>query len=385
MKIIQAGRGFYRGNNTASLQRAVDDAAAAGGGTVEIPDGNYMMTNSLHLRSGVNVLGEGKAVLLKAPSISSPIADYLGYGHYEFTVSQPEKFKIGMGVHLTDHHANGFYETVATIIGKKGHSLFIDRMLNHDYNPHEGGLASTLFPLVAGYDIRNATVRGLVLDGNPAETRILNGCRGGGVFLLNCHNVLLDKLEVRNYRGDAVSFQQCTDIELTNCLLHDNRGSGLHPGSGSVRYIFRGNRVLNNTGCGLYYCLRTKYSLCEDNVLADNGLSGISIGERDTHHLIRGNIISGNGGSGILFRQFIHQGGDNVIIENNRLEHNCRSQKCNEISKSKGVNGLWMSGNIVNGRRQSDSRTKRPHPFVVPVDAARHLHISQLEQWDKFI
>ena len=382
MKIIQVGKGKYRGSTSATLQRAVDAVAAAGGGAVEIPNGNYRMANALYLRGGVDIYAEGQVVLQKVPSVSSPIADYLGYGHYEFTVTQPSKFQVGMGVHLTDRNAMGFYETVATITGKQGNILFIDRMLNHDYHPHAEGRASTIFPLVAGHAVRDVKVRGLTLDGNPRETRALNGCRGGGVFLLDCHNIELQALEVRNYHGDAISFQQCTDLQVIGCHLHDNRGSGLHPGSGSVRYIFRGNRVQHNSGCGLYYCLRTKYSLCEDNVLEANGLAGISIGERDTHHLIRGNTIAGNGGPGILFRPITHQGGDDVLIENNRLERNCQSEQGEEIALTAGLKNVWISGNCVNDRRQPRQRTKRlTGPTAVPGDAARHLHIAKLAPW----
>jgi hypothetical protein len=384
MKLIQVGRGRYGGCTSAALQRAVDDVAAAGGGVVEVPNGDYRMTNALYLRGGVNVFGEGKTVLRKVPSVSSPIVDYLGYGQYEFTVAQPELFKVGVGVHLTDRNAMGFYETVATIVGKQGSVFFIDRMLNHDYSPKADGRVSTLFPLVTGYEVREVTLRGLVLDGNPRETRALNGCRGGGVFLLSSHNVWLDGLEVRNYHGDAISFQQCTDIQVTNCHLHDNRGSGLHPGSGSVRYLFRGNRVDCNAGCGLYYCLRTKYSLCEANVLTGNGQAGISIGERDTHHLIRDNVIRGNDGPGILFRPILHQGGDDVMIENNRLERNGQRTRSGEIVMTAGLKRVWISGNILNSRRQICRRKRRlAGSSVAPVAAARHLQIARLGPWHK--
>src|SRR5690348_9295566 len=95
----------------ATIQAAVDRAAAAGGGTVTVPAGTYLMHDALHLRSGVRVVGEGSPVLKKVPSVRSRIPDFLGYGHYEFTVDEPEKFRVGMGVHLLDKNAGGFYTT----------------------------------------------------------------------------------------------------------------------------------------------------------------------------------------------------------------------------------------------------------------------------------
>src|SRR5438128_158095 len=98
-----------------TIQRMIDDRAARDGGTVEIPAGVYAMHDALHLRSGVRVVGERGTILRKVPSVSSPLVDYLGYGHREFTVAEPEKFRAGMGVHILDNNSGGFYTTVATI------------------------------------------------------------------------------------------------------------------------------------------------------------------------------------------------------------------------------------------------------------------------------
>ena len=51
------GNGDYRADTNAVLQRAVDDAAAHGGGVVEVPAGTFFMHDALHLRSGVHVIG----------------------------------------------------------------------------------------------------------------------------------------------------------------------------------------------------------------------------------------------------------------------------------------------------------------------------------------
>jgi hypothetical protein len=411
-RVIRVGRGKFGGNNQAALQRAVDAVAADGGGVVEIPAGVYEMEDALHLRRNVRVIGDGQAVLRKVPSVSSPIADYLGYGHSEFTVAEPRKFKIGMGVHLTDRRAGGFYDTVATIVGRNGRLFFINEMLHHDYSPRAGGCVSTLFPLVCGYGVSDVAVEGLVLDGNRRETRRLNGCRGAGVFLLNCRRVRIERVEVRHYFGDAVSFQQCAEVIVRDCFLHDNRGNGLHPGSGSVRYVFEGNRVVRNDGCGLFYCLRTKYSLCEHNHFEANRREGISIGERDTHHLIRDNVIRNHGGAGIAFREPLRESGDDVLVTGNRCEHNCRKTGRHEIVIPGKLHRVWIlrnsiasakgralsvgpkcseirfAENVVNGRPQSprDVDGKRTlvrlaaasgklavGPAAAPGDAARHL------------
>jgi hypothetical protein len=398
----------------ATIQTAVDAATATGGGRVTIPPGVYTMHDALHLRSGVTVVGDGEVTLRKAPSVSSPIADFIGYGHYEFTVAEPDRFQVGMGVQLTDDNANGFYETVATIVGREGDLFFIDRMLNHDYLPTSNAVASSVYPLVDGYHVQNARLENVQLDGNPAETRRLSGCRGGGVFLLGCHHMELEAIEILNYRGDALSFQQSTDVWVTDCHLHDNHGGGLHPGSGSVRYILRGNHIHDNQGDGIFYCLRTTHSICEHNRIENNGGTGISIGERDTHHLIRHNTICGNGNAGVTFRKPLVRSGDDVRLEANTFAANSGAAivvpagirrvhvTANTFERSdepamtveSGCESIHFTANTVNGREQAAADVSGPvvlqppaeplppiGPAAAALDGIRHLGRGPLAPW----
>jgi len=329
-----------------------------------------------------------------------------------------------MGVHLLDDKAGGFYTTVATIVGKKGELLFIDRMLNHDYHPRANGRAVSVYPLVAADGVRDAAVEGLTLDGNyPKETFRLNGCRGGGVFLLRSRRVRIEGVEVRRYHGDAVSFQQCADIVVAGCHLHDNTGHGLHPGSGSVRYVMRDVRSHDNGGCGVYYCLRTTHSILTGCDLRDNGGAGISIGERDTDHLIASNRIRGNGSGGIDFRRPTRRGGDRVILRANAIGPNCTRRGRHEIVIPAGLRDVWVDGNeidppkgkgkaaraaagcarisfvhnTVSGAAQTDKDVEAADgvsfeapenfpavgPAALPADGARHLAIEALPPWSE--
>ena len=422
-RTITVGQGPYAGTTNQAIQKALDDAAAAGGGTVIVPAGTYMLHDAVHLRSGVRLVGEKGAILKKVPSVSSPVADYLGYGHYEFTVTEPAKFRVGMGVHLLDDNAGGFYTTVATIIDRKGELFFIDRMLNHDYDPRANARVVSVFPLVEGFGVEDAAVEGLVLDGNyPAETFRLTGCRGGGVFLLGSQRVRVVNVEVRNYHGDAVSFQQCADILVERCRLHHNTGHGLHPGSGSVRYVMRGVRAYDNGGCGIYYCLRTTHSILEDCELLDNAQAGISIGERDTDHLIRRNRVRGNGLAGVLFRQPARRGGNRVLIRDNAIGPNCTEKGDCEILIPAGLRQVWLDANTIDPGKGRAARVEagctnvyvtantiagsgqRPEdidagdeavtfsapndfpplgPAALPADGAKHLGLTTLPPWSE--
>jgi hypothetical protein len=344
---ISVGQGEYVGQDNAVIQRAIDAASGAGGGIVEVPAGLYMLHDAVHLRDNVQLVGESGTVFRKVPSICSPLTNVIGFGHYEFTVADPEKFEVGMGVFITDNLAKGFYTTTGTIVSCEGSTLLINTPANHDYSPLHGGCVTSVFSLIDGLFVRNVEIKNLALDGNSEETRHINGCRGGGVFLLQAHNARIEEVEVSHFYGDAISFQQCTKVTVQNCYLHDNFGGGIHPGSGSVRYVLRENRIENNGGCGIFYCLRTTHSLCEGNSINGNKLDGISVGERDTDHILRHNFINQNHKSGIGFRKPQVQSGDRVWIEGNRLSGNGIDGASPEIIIPEGLHDICLINNAI--------------------------------------
>ncbi len=87
------------GSDNVALQAAVDYVAGLGGGTVNIAPGTYLMKDSLHLRSNVNVVGHGESTILrKCDGVSSPLATDGDYGQEAITLVNPAGFEVGMGV-----------------------------------------------------------------------------------------------------------------------------------------------------------------------------------------------------------------------------------------------------------------------------------------------
>ncbi|OIO96966.1 MAG: hypothetical protein AUJ92_04675 [Armatimonadetes bacterium CG2_30_59_28] len=337
------------GTTNREIQAAADRVAARGGGEVRLGAGVYTMEDSLHLRSKVRIVGQGeKTVLRKCPSVSSPLSADLGYGHFDVSLAEPDRFRVGMGVHIQDDRSGGFYGTVATLTWRDGDRFGISRMLNHDYGRHANAIVQSVFPIISGYRLKDAAVKNLTVDGNKDASAYLNGCRGGGVFLLQAHNVKLNRLRVRNDNGDGISFQQCRSTHIENCLLEENAGLGLHPGSGSVGAVMRGNTCRNNGSDGIFYCLRVSYSLCENNTIESNGGYGISIGGRDTDHLIRKNTIRGNGKAGVYFREGdLAMGGSRNQIEANIIEGNCQKEGDAEIQIDGESRDIHILRNII--------------------------------------
>src|SRR4029079_840741 len=75
------------GHDNRALQGAVDYVANLGGGGGEGGAGEYLMNDSLHLRSHVTVRGvKGRTVLCKAKAAVSPLGIDGDYGEEQITV-----------------------------------------------------------------------------------------------------------------------------------------------------------------------------------------------------------------------------------------------------------------------------------------------------------
>jgi hypothetical protein len=109
------------GHDQRALQAAVDYIAGLGGGTVEIGPGEFLMRDSLHLRSHVTVRGtSGRTILKKAKAANTPLRLDGDFGEEQITLVNPEGFKVGDGVAIWDDHSGGFHTTVARITGQNG-------------------------------------------------------------------------------------------------------------------------------------------------------------------------------------------------------------------------------------------------------------------------
>ncbi|MFP4058380.1 MAG: hypothetical protein ACLF0G_16050 [Candidatus Brocadiia bacterium] len=409
------------GDDGRALQEAVDRAAAAGGGTVRVGPGVYPMADSLHLRSRVHVEGSGpETVLRKEPEVRCALAADLGYGHYDVSLAEPERFHTGMGVLVGDDRAGGFTLTVGTLTWREAERFGISRMLHHDYARSANGFVASSFPLISGEGIEDASVARLAVDGNRAQNpTFLNGCRGGGVFLIRTRDVALRDLHVAHLNADGISFQQTVGTRIEECVCEDNANHGLHPGSGSVGAVLRRCTCRRNGADGIYYCLRVSFSLCEECVIEANGRDGISIGGRDTDHLVRRNAVRGNARCGVFFRPHDRaMAGNRNRLEENRVAGNCRARGEGEVHiaapladvhllrnrirslapnvpgvrVAEGTEGVVVHDNtieadqplVVEGEPEAVHRGPPPRalevgPEAAPPGAARHLALGPAE------
>lgn len=341
-----------------ALQAAVDYVAALGGGIVEVGPGEYLMHDSLHLRSHVVVRGTpGRTVLRKADAAESPLAIDGDFGEEQITVANPKGFDVGCGVAIWSKWVGGFHITVARITGSRGSTLALDRPLNSDCMVSDGAQAATIYPVVSGYDLEGVRIEHLIIDGNREHNPPMDGCRGGGIFLYRGFGTVIEHCTVRGYSGDGISFQQSNDVLLNECVSENNSALGLHPGSGSQRATIRKCVARNNGTDGLFLCWRVRHGLFEDNMLEGNGRFGISIGHKDTDNLLRNNHVRANAEDGVFFRnETLGMAGHRNRLEGNLIENNGAKQDAAGIRIRGETRDVVLKNNVIRDTRSGESR-----------------------------
>jgi parallel beta-helix repeat protein len=346
------------GVDNRALQAAVDYVAGLGGGVVEIGPGEYLMRDSLHLRSHVTVRGTpSQTILRKTDGVVSRLAIDGDFGEEQITVVDPQGFDVGFGVAVTSSKANYFHCTVARITGRNGNTFSIDRPLNADCMVSDNAQAATVFPVVSGCELEGARVEYLIVDGNRDHNAPLDGCRGAGIYLIRGFSTTIAHCVVKNFNGDGISFQQSNDVIVESCVSENNSVLGLHPGSGSQRAVVRRCIARQNGADGLFLCWRVRHGLFEDNVLENNGRYGISIGHKDTDNLLRNNQVRANAEDGVFFRkESLGMAGHRNRLENNLIENNGAKQEVAGIRIRGETRDVILMGNRIRDTRPQENR-----------------------------
>ena len=196
--------------------------------------------------------------------------------------------------------------------------------MNADIMVADGGFAATVYPVISGYDIEDAGVENLVVDGNRAENPTkVDGCRTAGIYLFRGDHCVISNCVVRDYNGDGISFQQSNDVKVEQCVVERCAGFGLHPGSGSQRPAVVNCRAIANGEDGFFFCWRVRGGVAEGNWLENNGGYGMSIGHKDSDNFVRRNTIIGNKLGGVFWREESEpMAAHRITFENNTVRDN---------------------------------------------------------------
>jgi len=349
------------GADNRALQAAVDYIASLGGGMVEIGEGEFVMRDSLHLRSHVTVRGKRPGtVLRKAAGADSRLELDGDYGEEQITLALPEGFDVGCGVAIWDDNAEGFHVTVARITGRNGRTVSLDRPLGSDYMVRDNARAATVFPVISAQNTEDAAIEGLTVEGSRDQNAVLGGCRGAAIYLYRAFGTVIRGCIARHFNGDGISFQASNDVLVENCISEQNAGRGLHPGSGSQRAVIRGCIARENGEDGLYLCWRVRHGLFENNRLENNGRHGISIGHKDSDNLLRENTVRENARDGVYFRaENLGMAPYRNRIEKNIVENNGRENTVAGIRVRGEVLGLVFIDNTIRDTRPAGLRKQK--------------------------
>ena len=147
--------------------------------------------------------------------------------------------------------------------------------MNADIMVSDGGFAATIYPVISGYEIQDARVEHLRVDGNRENNPTkVDGCRTAGIYLYRGDHCVIQHCTVRGYMGDGISFQQSNDVQVDQCVVERCAGFGLHPGSGSQRPSVTHCRAIANDEDGFFFCWRVRGGIARGNWLEGNGGMG---------------------------------------------------------------------------------------------------------------
>ncbi len=344
------------GTDNVAIQKAIDRVAAAGGGTVVIKAGTYVLANSVRLSSHIRLIGEGpgKTMLKKAPGVQSKLKLDADYGELIATVEDASGFVTGMGVTILDQVSpSGWTPSVRTIVRIEGNTLYFDRFLQMDYAVERQARIFNTFPLIAGYDVEDVQVQDLTVDGSRASSGILDGCQAGAIYFFHSQRMTVRNCVARDYPGDGISLQFVEDPLVENCEAEGNAYLGIHLGTGALRGIVRDCRVHDNGTDGLYLCWRVQQARYERNQSWNNGQDGISLGHKDTDNVFMRNSSNGNGRAGIYFRdEDAANAASRNTFEENTLEDNGRPDELGYAIRIEGeTSDLKFVSNVIRSRR----------------------------------
>jgi len=361
--VAQQGQADVIGNDNKALQKAADMLNP--GDTLDIGPGVYRLENSVVIPvSKVLVRGvPGKTILLKEQEVASKVVDGGDWGESEVVVAEPGKFRPGMGVALLDDRNRGGYNVVvATIEIIRADTLRLSNWSVNDLDYIDGNTrVESKFPLLSAYGMREITFEGITADGNKGQNpNLLDGCRGGAIYLFNCRNCTVKNCVVRNYNGDGISFQITDSVSVLDCESYDNTGYGVHPGTGSSRSVIRNSHFHHNGRVGFFLCYRVRYGTFSDNLIEHNGSYGISIGHKDSDNLFVNNTVRNNGFCGVYFRKnHVHVGGHRNVFRNNKILDNGNAERGYGVFVEAVNQDEVFENNLISETRSGDERTQQ--------------------------
>ena len=283
--------------NTQAVQAAVDQCAAAGGGTVTVPPGIFV-TGTVFLRSHIELHLEAGAVLKGSPRMADYCADdaYPQNGpcfkegwrgaHLLAAVACEDVTLSGPGT--VDGNCDAFFtsgqvERVHGLCWARG--VRITDTAKVDYRPGQ---------MIVFVQCRRVRVTDLNLRNSPCWSCFLHGC--DEVIVRGC---FIDN-PVDGINTDGIDIDCCTQVAVSDCVIRT--------GDDAITLRASGRR------------LKDREAVCEDvtvtNCVLDSSVCGfrIGVGNGIIRHAVLSDIVMRYAGTGFLFQSSYGQQGAGVTM-----------------------------------------------------------------------
>ena len=280
------------GDDTTAIENALTACKAAGGGTVFIPAGTYILSRRnnespiLEIPPDTTLRGEGAASILK----------------FDAKVNQ-----------------SNFWRMIGA--------------------PVDGGT-------------KNVVIKDLHLDGSNTHPKYIKGEtpeHNAGIWFYN-KNHIIENIKVmnvfaENFSGDCMAFSvNCRAITVRDCILRNFIRQGIQMGGspGSRDYLVTGCRDLEHSVQPGGSTIHVEHARGLKNVIIENNQCRRSIlaGGVDGM-IIRGNTVSG---------RLVGNGNTNLIIQDNIIKSESKNGSVVQLGYTKG---LIFRGNIVLGTQEN--------------------------------
>lgn len=341
-------------SDSVALEAAVAAAVAAGGGTVFLKPGTYVLTRSLYLSSNVALVGSGRATILTKPAtVSSLVTVNAVVGATTVTVANGALFSIGQGVHAYDTSSQDWTATPTTISGIAGNVLTFAIPLNGSLQTARTAAVATSFPLLRNIQTSvNIRVTNLILDGNRTASDPIGQFVIALIHWVETYTSMVRECWFRSGATDGYSDQanngltvplsqanvKATRNIIVNCWIDDCAYYGVHLGTCMEGAIVQNNIITNCGNTGVHYSAYAQNTICMGNIISacKNGIGELD--ERDIGNIIVGNTIKSSVNWGITSNSSGGVTGGFWVIEGNRIS-DCPS----------GGMLIAIPDNIING------------------------------------
>jgi hypothetical protein len=319
-----------------AIQLAID-ALPHEGGTVKMETGEFKMMAPVRLSSNCRLIGSGPGTILKRiDGFHSPFIIDADYGELKIIVQDASGFKIGMCIQITNKPYSECWDvSTAVITDIKKDTIYFDNYLIRDYDSELDGVVTNAGSCVSVNNARNVYMSDFTIDGNKQKNDLLDGCVGGGIAIIKSKNVTVEKVHVKNFNGEGITWQITENVVVRNCEINGCSNMGLHPGSGSPNSLIEGNNSHDNK-VGLFICWRVHHSIVKNNLFHNNVENGISTGHKDINVLFENNRIFENGSNGVYIRE-----------EDQKNSPHCNTF-LNNVIENNNLYGFYISGNSLN-------------------------------------